>query len=164
MKMPQNPLKLNQRSMPIGKVKMSRPSRSRTPKALAVLFPIVQSASEDSESNTEDLQQSLDKLAAAYNGINKEEIENIVKDHARSASIAAASAAWVSGAGPTMATMACGGFVWSMAYRLNKSIGIELSRNETKKAANAVLHTISSKEVTSFLAASGLSFIPVVGI
>lgn len=123
----------------------------------------VQSASEDSESNTEDLQQSLDKLAAAYNGINKEEIENIVKDHARSASIAAASAAWVSGAGPTMATMACGGFVWSMAYRLNKSIGIELSRNETKKAANAVLHTISSKEVTSFLAASGLSFIPVVG-
>ena len=34
----------------------------------------VQSACEDSKSNPEDLQQSLDKLAEAYNGINKEAV------------------------------------------------------------------------------------------
>lgn len=45
----------------------------------------------------------------------------------------------------------------------NAGLGITLSKEETKSVANALVHTVTSKDVGKYAAASGLSFIPVVG-
>ncbi|MPM06353.1 hypothetical protein SDC9_52652 [bioreactor metagenome] len=72
-----------------------------------------------------------------------EEIEEIVNTHAIGAAAAGLAAGWIPGAGGTAALMASAGFVWSMYYRINKKIGIPLSKTVVKSLGAAVLTNLA---------------------
>ena len=120
----------------------------------------------DSETK-EGSDDSLKKAAYAMDDVQKkidtDELIHIVKSHARSTSVAAAGSAWVTGAGATIATTLSAGFVWSMIYRINEQIGIKLKKDEVKKIGKSILNSIVPMAATSYLASTGLSFIPVLG-
>jgi uncharacterized protein (DUF697 family) len=94
---------------------------------------------------------------------NTAEISQIVMNHSLSASIAAMGSAWATGAGPTLATTLSTGFAFSMFYRLNEKFGIKLSKAETKKVANSILHAVVPTIAAPFISATVLSFIPILG-
>lgn len=68
-----------------------------------------------------------------------EEIEEIINVHAIGAAASGLAAGWVPGAGGTAALMASVGFIWSMYYRINKKLGIPLSKTVVKSLGAAVL-------------------------
>lgn len=86
-----------------------------------------------------------------------------VKRYAKEASVTAAASGLMPGAGPTVAAMASAGFVLSMLHKINSSLGITLPKEEMKPIADAIVHTVTPKDTGKYVAASGLSFIPVVG-
>ena len=86
-----------------------------------------------------------------------------VKAHAKNAALTAAASGLLPGAGPTVAAMTSAGFVLSMLHKINQTLGVKLSKDEMKPVADAIVHTVTPMAMAKFFAASGLSFIPVVG-
>ncbi|MPM28188.1 hypothetical protein SDC9_74707 [bioreactor metagenome] len=76
-------------------------------------------------------------------GAGAEEIEEIISVHAVGAAASGLAAGWVPGAGGTAALMASVGFIWSMYYRINKKLGIGLSKTVVKSLGAAVLTNIA---------------------
>jgi uncharacterized protein (DUF697 family) len=99
----------------------------------------------------------------SFAGTNITELSQIVMNHSLGASIASMGSAWVTGAGPAIATTLSTGFAFSMFYRINEKLGIKLSKAETKKMANSILHTVVPTITTPLISATLLSFIPILG-
>lgn len=74
---------------------------------------------------------------------NAEDIEEIINTHALGAAAAGLAAGWIPGAGGTAALLASGGFIWSMYYRINKKVGIPLSKTVVKSLGAAVLTNLA---------------------
>lgn len=98
-----------------------------------------------------------------HQGADPKQMLPTVKHFAKEASVTAAASGLMPGAGPTVGAMASAGFVLAMLHKINAGLGITLSKEETKSVADALVHTVTSKDVGKYAAASGLSFIPVVG-
>lgn len=102
------------------------------------------------------------KLAEA----SSEKLVNIINTHALGSAAAALASGWVPGAGGTAALLASAGFIWAMYYRINTAIGVKLSKNLVKSLASAILTNIVTQMagmIAMALAASAISFIPVIG-
>lgn len=93
----------------------------------------------------------------------EEELLPTVKTHAKNAALTAAASGLLPGAGPTVAAMTSAGFVLSMLHKINETLGVRLPKTEMKPVADAIVHTVTPMAMAKFFAASGLSFIPVVG-
>lgn len=90
-----------------------------------------------------------------------EEIEEIINVHAIGSAAAGLAAGWVPGAGGTAALMASAGFIWSMYYRINKKIGISLSKTVVKSLGAAILTNLAGSAlalVGGTIIATALSF------
>lgn len=94
---------------------------------------------------------------------NPEQMLPTVKHYAKEASVAAAASGLMPGAGPTVGAMASAGFVLAMLHKINTGLGLVLPKEETKSIADTLIHTVTSKDAGKYVAASGLSFVPVVG-
>lgn len=103
----------------------------------------------------------------AYSGSgaerNDEQLTAIVKIHARNASIAAAASSFIPATGPTVAAALSAGFVLSLLHKINERLEVKLSKDEMKPVADSIVHTVTPMAITKYLAASGLSCIPVAG-
>lgn len=94
-----------------------------------------------------------------------EQIGNIVEQHAL-ASAVAATASMFPGAGPSIAIVAQTAAVYTMYVRINRALGVRLSKNKLKSLATAVVSNIAANAasyVASIVIATGLSFIPGIG-
>lgn len=87
----------------------------------------------------------------------------ILREHAKNAALTAAASGLLPGAGPTVAAMTSAGFVLAMLHKINESLGVKLPKSEIKPVADAIVHTVTPMAMAKYFAASGLSFIPVVG-
>jgi hypothetical protein len=90
-----------------------------------------------------------------------EEIEEVINFHAVGAAASGLAAGWIPGAGGTAALMASVGFIWSMYYRINKKIGIPLSKTVVKSLGSAVLTNLASTAIAlvgGTVVATALSF------
>lgn len=93
----------------------------------------------------------------------EEDLLPTVKSHAKNAALTAVASGLLPGAGPTVAAMTSAGFVLSMLHKINQALGVKLPKDEMKPVADAIVHTVTPMAMAKFFAASGLSFIPVVG-
>lgn len=107
----------------------------------------------------------LRELPKAYHEFIKEtkaeEIEEIINFHAVGAAASGLAAGWIPGAGGTAALMASVGFIWSMYFRINKKIGIPLSKAVVKSLGSAVLTNLAGTAMTlvgGTIVATALSF------
>ena len=91
------------------------------------------------------------------------EITKIVESHALGAAAAGLGAGWIPGVGGTAALVASAGFVWSMYYRINKEIGISLSKSILKSVATAIITNLGASYVAQLLVSAAFSFIPGLG-
>lgn len=90
-----------------------------------------------------------------------EEVASIVKKHALGAAASGFAATLLPGAGSTAALVAAVGFIWSMYYRINKCLGLKLSKVVLKSLASAVLTNLAGS-VASIIGATVISAIPIV--
>ena len=109
------------------------------------------------------LEEAAAGLAEVQDKVGADALQDLVKNHALSASISATGSAWVTGAGATIATTISVGFVWSMIWRLNRKLDIKLEKAEAKQVANLILRSVAPKASALYVAATGFSFIPVLG-
>ena len=93
----------------------------------------------------------------------EDELMPTVEAHSRNAALTAAASGLLPGAGPTVAAMTSAGLVLSMLHKINETLGVKLPKAEMKPVADAIVHTVTPMAMAKFFAASGLSFIPVVG-
>jgi len=94
-----------------------------------------------------------------------EQVGRIVEQHAV-ASAVAATASIFPGAGPTVAVVAQTAAVYTMYVRINRALGVSLSKNKLKSLATAVVSNIAANAasyIAGIVIATGLSFIPGVG-
>lgn len=112
--------------------------------------------------NTGTLADAADGLAAASDA-DSETLQELVKNHALSASISATGSAWMTGAGATIATTLSLGFVASLLWRINKELDVKLDKAAAKQVASSLLQSIAPKSAALYVAATGVSFIPVLG-
>ena len=94
-----------------------------------------------------------------------EEAAKIVEYHA-AGSTAASLAAMFPGAGPVVAVAAQTALIYSMYVRINRALGISLSKNKLKSIAAAAVSNIASNASAALLGtatATVLSFIPGIG-
>lgn len=75
--------------------------------------------------------------------LKSEEIENVVGVHALGAAAAGLGVAWLPGGGAVAATAAMAGFIWTMYFRINKVIGLKMSKTLVKTLASAILSNIA---------------------
>lgn len=113
---------------------------------------------------------AVDELVKTQDSIIKksvsEEVGNIIIQHALGAAAAGLGAAWIPGAGGTAALAASVGVIWLMYYRINKALGIKLSKTLLKSLASAVITNIAASAASVIggtVTATALSFIPGVG-
>lgn len=92
-----------------------------------------------------------------------EEIEEIVKFHAKGAAIAAIGAGWIPGAGGVLAVTISAGFIWSMYARINKTLGLKLADNILKTLASGVATNLAAAAIASIAATTLFSFLPGIG-
>lgn len=92
-----------------------------------------------------------------------EQMFHVVKRYAKEASMTAAASGLMPGAGPTVAVMTSAGFVFAMIHKINTDFGITMPKKEMKRIADSIVHTITPKDTGKYVAASGLSFIPIAG-
>ncbi|GHT02214.1 hypothetical protein AGMMS50276_31950 [Synergistales bacterium] len=71
------------------------------------------------------------------------EIEEIINVHAVGAAAVGLASGWIPAAGGMAGMMASTGFVWSMYYRINKKIGIPISKTAAKSLGSAVLSNLA---------------------
>lgn len=109
------------------------------------------------------------KVVDSGNGLIEEnfnkEVATIVKQHS-AACTAAAVAAMCPYAGPTICMVAQTALIYTMYIRMNRAMGITLSKNVVKALASAVISNLVSNVggcLLSIVGATALSFIPVVG-
>jgi len=103
---------------------------------------------------------SLDKLADKSL---PEEIAKVVKLHSKGAVAASLGVAWLPGVGSTAATAACAGFIWSMYIRINKKIGLPISKSILKTVASGVATNLAAAAISTLVVSAALTFIPVIG-
>lgn len=120
--------------------------------------------------NSHTLTLAAKELTKAHNSILKENVTNDIADviigHSLGAAAAGLGGAWIPGAGGTAALLASVGFIWSMYFRINKCLGLKLSKTLLKSLASAVITNIiaSAAGIIGGAAVSTvLSFIPGVG-
>lgn len=96
------------------------------------------------------LSEYLEKSVQPWvNGqLKSEEIEKIVETHALGAAAAGIGVAWLPGAGGVAAAAAMVGFIWSMYFRINKAIGLKLSKTLLKTLASAVMSNIAQAAIS----------------
>ena len=94
---------------------------------------------------------------------NAEELKPVLQTHAKNAALTAATSGLLPGAGPTVAALTSAGFVLSMIHKINLALYLKLPKSEIKPVADAIVHTITPMAMAKYLAASGLSFIPLAG-
>lgn len=91
------------------------------------------------------------------------EIVDTVEKHALGAAAAGVCAGWVPGVGGTAALVAAAGFIWSMYYKINKLLGISLSKSLLKSLATAVVTNLAAYAASSVIASTVLSLVPGIG-
>lgn len=91
------------------------------------------------------------------------DIAEIVKFHAKGATVAALASAWVPGAGGTAAVVASAGFIWTMYGRIGAKIDLPFSSNILKTLAFGAATNIATGVVGIVLVSSVISFIPGLG-
>lgn len=111
------------------------------------------------------LKALLNELPKTYRrGIEEtgaKEIEEIINTHAVGAAASGLASGYIPGVGGTAALMASVGFVWSMYYRINKKLGIPLSKTVVKSLGAAVLTNLAGSAmavVGGTVLATALSF------
>lgn len=87
-------------------------------------------------------------------------IADIVKSHSVGAACAAGAAGLVPGAAVPAAVAICGGFIWSMYYRINNAIGVPFSKNLIKSIGTAICTNVAMGYAGMYIIAFGVSFIP----
>jgi len=92
-----------------------------------------------------------------------EEIAKIVKSHSKGAAIAAVGSGLIFGVGGTAAVAACAGFIWSMYLRINKKLGLTISKTIIKTIASGVATNLAMGAAGDLIFSTLSSFIPVVG-
>ncbi len=93
--------------------------------------------------------------------VKAEDIEEIINVHAMGAAAAGLASGWIPGGGGVAASVAAVGFIWSMYYRINKKIGLPMSKNILKSLGAAVLANISGAAMSlagGIALATALSF------
>ena len=112
------------------------------------------------------LAKAIKALAIAVYGLADKtfisEVSNIVKVHMTCAAVAAAGSAWIPVAGSTIALLLGSGSIWSMYFRINKRIGIAVSKKILKSLGAGILSNLSSALMAT-LAGAILSFLPIGG-
>lgn len=88
-----------------------------------------------------------------------EELASIIKKHALGAAASGLASTFLPGVGSTAALAAAVGFIWSMYFRINKCLGLKLSKVILKSLASAVLTNLAGS-VVSIIGATVISAIP----
>ncbi|MDF2588850.1 MAG: hypothetical protein K0S41_2691 [Anaerocolumna sp.] len=116
------------------------------------------------------LKIALKELVNTQNSILKDnvtdDIADVIINHSLGAAAAGLGSAWIPGIGGTAALFASVGFIWSMYFRINKCLGLKLSKTLLKSLASAIITNIaaSAASVIGGAAVSTvLSFIPGIG-
>ena len=91
-----------------------------------------------------------------------EELANIVKFHAKGATISSLSGA-IPAVGAALSGLATAGFIWTMYTRINKLLGLKLADNVLKTVASGVVTNLAGYAVASFAVGTVLSLIPGIG-
>ena len=91
------------------------------------------------------------------------EISDIVKFHAKGATVAALAAGWIPGAGATAAIIAAAGFIWTMYGRIGAKIELPISNNILKTLAFGVATNLAAYAVGAVALSTAISFIPGLG-
>lgn len=80
--------------------------------------------------------------------LEEEKIVEIVEVHALGAAASGLGVAWLPGAGSLGAAAAMVGFIWSMYFRINKALGLKMSKTLLKTLASAVMSNIAQAAVS----------------
>lgn len=72
-----------------------------------------------------------------------QDLAEIVKKHALGAAASGVGVAWLPGVGSLAAMASMVGFIWSMYFRINKRLGLKLSKVVLKTLASAVLSNLA---------------------
>jgi len=91
------------------------------------------------------------------------DIADIVKFHAKGATVAALASAWIPGAGGTAAVVTSAGFIWTMYGRIGAKIDLPMSNNILKTIAFGAATNLVSGAIGFLLVSSAISFIPGLG-
>ncbi len=91
------------------------------------------------------------------------EIAEIVKFHAKAASVSALAAAWVPGVGSPGVALASAGIIWSMYGRIGAKIDLPFSQNILKSLASGMAINLAAGYLSSMAFATTISFIPILG-
>lgn len=101
----------------------------------------------------------------SFNGTSLEELQETVKNFAISSAIAGGIAGAIPGAS-VVACLAQTGLVWTMYVKINKQLGISMSKSTMKFIGSAMLTNIIANAGSLLLGYAGatvLSFIPILG-
>lgn len=95
-----------------------------------------------------------------------DEVGETITNHALAAAAAGLGAAWIPGAGGTVALAAGTAAIWSMYVSINRCMGLKLSKTAVKSMSSAVVTNIlgsAASVIAGTAAATALSFVPGVG-
>lgn len=111
--------------------------------------------------------KDLDKsMQGSLNGTQIESIKETISNYAIAAAIASAVAGAAPGIAGIVAALTQAGFVWATYVKINKTLGISMSKNTAKFIGSAImtnLVTSGSAILLSMAGATLLSFIPIAG-
>jgi uncharacterized protein (DUF697 family) len=92
-----------------------------------------------------------------------QELKNILTQHAIGAAAATVTVAWVPVAGVAAWIGILSAVVFSMFYRINKQLGVSLSKKLIKSIAASIISSLSGAVVGLTVAGATLAFVPVLG-
>lgn len=111
--------------------------------------------------------QELDKaMQGTLDGTKLESIKETISGFAIAAAIASAVAGVAPGVAGVVAALTQAGFVWATYIKINKTLCISMSENTAKFIGSAVVTNLIASGgalLVSYVGASILSFVPVVG-
>ncbi len=111
--------------------------------------------------------QELDRsMQSSLDGTKLQSIKETISNYAIAAAVASAVAGVVPGVAGVVAALTQAGFVWATYVKINKTLGISMSKNTAKFIGSAIvtnLVTSGGAFLLSYAGATVLSFIPIVG-
>ena len=91
-----------------------------------------------------------------------EKLAGVVKTHAKGAAIFSFAGAWIPGIGGFASVVVAVAFIWSMYARINREIDLPFKQNLFKTILSGIATNLVMAGLSS-MAASALSFIPILG-
>ncbi|MBQ3078586.1 MAG: Hsp70 family protein [Clostridia bacterium] len=112
------------------------------------------------------LENSVNKVFEALKNANhpvnvtREDLMSIIKKHAAGSTAAAMAAGFIPGGAGVVAATVSVGFIWTMYYRICKSLNISVGKNTLKALASAVITNILGAIVSEIAVSTVMSIIP----